>query len=412
MLEAAAGMTATAAVAALAGCLSDGRADGTSSPDDSSTATRTATEADTTTPADGAFAVGDWLPAPATVEGGDHQPFAVLRPEALAPHTDALGRDYYDELVTGPVTDLTGVDPEHVRTHVAIESASVVDGSFDGDAVTTSLEEDGFERSGTHEGFDVWTGEERSVAVGDDRLVVGRGGDGATAAVEATVDAGVGATERYRSASDAAAELLARLDDGHIRFGVTQDPPEETDAEHGTFAGNTGLGYRAAVGDDTSVLLVFTFPSADDADPDAVQEWVDAAGPGGALSDMRDVSVEADGTVVTVSGTIDTGDVPQSGLGNFFVSRGSQPQSNVQAGASVQVDDTADTLEVYWTSNQNADHLTVTVQPADGSPVEERIDEVGGSVGYDGDDGETVTVSVVAHAGDRSTVVLERTVEL
>lgn len=46
-------------------------------------------------------------------------------------------------------------------------------------------------------------------------------------------------------------------------------------------------------------------------------------------------------------------------LGTFVLNLGGSVQENVQAGASVASDADADEIEVVWTSNQNADYLTV-----------------------------------------------------
>lgn len=405
-------LIAAGALAGAAGCLSASGLTDTEGPQDSTDAP---TDALTATAVAG-FEHTDWLPAPSAISGGGHYPAGLLRPRELEPHADALGRSYFDEMVsTGGALERAGLDPAGASAHVASPTASVVDADLDADAVASSLGDAGFEASGSHEGFALWTadGEDEAYAVGEDVLVVGRGAGSRSpsGAVEAAVDAGVGAAERYVATSDAASRLHDRLDRGQLRTVLTRDPPEETDVERGQFAGNVGLGYAVTVDEPTSELhFVLVFASEADADAPAVRDWVDAGRSGGAFDRMDDASVAADGAAVVVSGTLSTGDLPETNVGNLFVPR--DVEEHVRAGASVMVDDEADVVTVTWTSSQNADYVVATFDPEGGEPVEKRMDDVGDSVTYEGADGETVQVTVLGHAGDRSAVIFDRTAEL
>lgn len=398
MLRTGAGLAGTGALASLTGCLSDvlpgdgGLVDGG---------------------AGASVSAADWVPAPSTYGDRDHARWGVLRPADLAPHADALGEDFYEVLVSGYADGLLGLDPTDVRTHVVTGGGSVFEAGFDGDAVSEALSDDGFSEAGTHEGFDVWRSGADAVAVGDDVLVVGSREDDPVAGMEAVVDAGTGASERYREASDAADQLFSRLTDGQLRGGTTRDPPETPVPSYGRFAGLTGRGYAVDVDDgESTVRMVFTFESADDADSDAVEEMFQGTGLGHSFGDVTDVEAAADGAVVTLSATVPTGDVALSGLGSRFRSGRPTLESNIQAGATIDVDDAGDEVRVVWTSNLNAEYLTVQFVPEAGAAVQKRLDDVGQSAYYEGADGETLDVVVAAHADGRLTVIQDETVEL
>lgn len=410
--------------AGLAGC-SESPGTGTASEGPGTSASSTATPTDSPTPtptaaAAGAFVPADWAPA-VDVLGVESTGYGVLKPAALAPDADALGREYYEDLVAvRGLLDVVGVDPESVATHVAVEGGSAHEGPFDPETTGAALADGGYEPDGSREGFDLYVPTQaaertdRVVAVSDGVLVVGRDADEVTPrdAAAAVVDAGVGAAERLVDAEPAMATLAGQFEGADLAMGAPRDPPSETNAEYGQFADNSAFGYKMTVdGDETTLSIHHVFTSADAADGDAVQRWVDASGETSIFGIMESVEVTADGVTVTTSGTLSTGVISETPLGGVFVSTGSRSEESVQAGASVEVDD-ADTVEVTWTSNQNAEYLSATFESDTAGVDQRRLDDVGESTTYEGDDGETVQVTVTAHAGDRSTVILEKSVSL
>lgn len=407
---------------ALAGCLSDGTAGDTSTDGDDTatgTATDTASATGTPTPSAAGVASENWVPA-SVAEGSGVARFATLRPAALAPHADALGTEYYETLSSGGhVGEVTGLGGADLSTIVRSGRIGVLVAAFDPDAVASSLREAGFERTGTHEGFRLWTGApgdapEQVVAVGEG-VVVGPAASNypvSTGDATAFVDAGLGTGDRLVAASEPAGTAVERLSDGQFRTVLLREPPTETDAERGRFAGNTSLSYRLAVdGADTEMRIVLLFASEGDADPDAVRTWIEGAG-GGVLDRLDDVAVGQDGAAVSVTGTLGTGELSKTSLGTVFGAEGRDVQQNVQAGVSLAVDDEADTIRATWQSSQNAEYVTVRFAPRTGEAVTERIEEVGNAVTYEGEDGQTVDVRALAHAGEQSTVILEDTFEL
>lgn len=422
VLKRTASIATTGALAGLAGCLDDEGS--TTTPEDTEAPTESGTPTDSPTPTPAAFTFTDWFPAPATLDLGESFGVAILRPAALASDADALGTDYYDRLVAVRGTlDLVGVAGEDVATHAAIKGGSVIEVAFDRSVVESALEDGGYEASGTREGFTVFEAtadsdhEGRVVAVGDGVLVVGHENRGSATprdVVTASIDAGAGAADRLVDAEPSAGTLLDRVGPGDIAAAILREPPTETEARYGRFAGNGALGWRVSVdGDQSTVQFHLVFESESDADADAVQEWVDGGGPGSLFDRLEGTSVESDGAVVVVDGTIPTGEIKDTILGAFFVQQGSRSEEEtaVQAGASLSVDGGDNTAEVTWTSNQNADHLTVAFESGT-DVVQKRLDDVGESASYEGEDGEAVQVTVTAHADDRSTVIIEQQVEL
>ena len=55
-------------------------------------------------------------------------------------------------------------------------------------------------------------------------------------------------------------------------------------------------------------------------------------------------------------------------IGTFVLNLGSSVQTNVQAGATIDADNTNDKISVTWTANQNAEYLNVTLTNNSASP--------------------------------------------
>lgn len=416
VLERTAKLATVGALGSAAGCLEGDIPEGVGDLAASETAAGAGTSTD-----DRPFSPGDWLPAPAIISEGGHYAFGVLRPAALTPDVDALGRAYYEELIAMQgALDLVEVAPERVNTHVATAAASVIDGSVPPDAVRTALQDGGFERSGAHGGFDVWTPTDDAdvdglaVALGGGPVVVGRDTrmTDPTRSVETAIDAGVGAAERFGAVDEAAARLTDRIAGGDIAMAVTRDPPGEPDPEEGQFAGNTGLGYAVSVdGDLADLAYHLVFDSAGDADTGTVQQWLDAAAAGSPAARLDDREVTADGAAVVVTGTLPTDDLSETTVGGIFVSSGSDSDGAIHAGVDVSADSRARSVTVTWTSDGNADYLRARFTPPQGNHVEKRIEGVGDAVTYDAGDSDTVWIEVSGHVDDREAVLTNERVD-
>lgn len=133
---------------------------------------------------------------------------------------------------------------------------------------------------------------------------------------------------------------------------------------------------------------------------------------------LRNVEVSRDGTVVKISyeSSVENITAVLDAVNEETVQseRGDEIETNIQAGASVSVDAETNEIETVWTSNQNAEFMRVEYEVVSGSGQDEvaRLSDVGDNHLYEGADGQTVRVTVRAVAGDQSTLIVEREVEL
>jgi flagellin-like protein len=95
-------------------------------------------------------------------------------------------------------------------------------------------------------------------------------------------------------------------------------------------------------------------------------------------------------------------------IASFVLGFGDSVSQNVQAGASITVDQSSDNVTVTWVSSGNADSLNVTSSNGGASPG--TISNVGQTVEISTVAvGDTITVTAVK--GDQETVVAQKTIE-
>jgi FlaG/FlaF family flagellin (archaellin) len=93
-------------------------------------------------------------------------------------------------------------------------------------------------------------------------------------------------------------------------------------------------------------------------------------------------------------------------IASFVLGFGDSVSENVQAGASIDVDDSNDNVTVTWVSSGTAESLEVN---ATSLGTAETISTTGGSVTLSSiSDGEQVTVTAIK--GDQRTVVAQKTI--
>lgn len=134
-------------------------------------------------------------------------------------------------------------------------------------------------------------------------------------------------------------------------------------------------------------------------------------------SALRDVEVTQDGKRVVVrfeDSVEDITAVLEAAKEQSEESEGdesTETAARLQAGVSVFADN--ETLRVTWTSNLNAEYLVVVMDPETGEQVRKRLDDVGTAAYYEGQSGERVDVTVIAHGPNgRETVITTRSVTL
>lgn len=126
---------------------------------------------------------------------------------------------------------------------------------------------------------------------------------------------------------------------------------------------------------------------------------------------LHDVEVTQDGTEVTVTYENSVESINELLRALDEQSGDDEQTSSVQAGASVASGDDQ-TIDVTWTSNQNAEYLQIQFESDEGPDDFVQLSEVGESYSYEGEDGTDVTVTVTAVGDGASTVIVEKTISL
>lgn len=126
---------------------------------------------------------------------------------------------------------------------------------------------------------------------------------------------------------------------------------------------------------------------------------------------LRDVEVTKEGTEVTVTYENSVESINELLRALDEQSEDDRPES-VQAGASVTGDADQHTIDATWTSNQNAEYLTVEFTSEEGPDDYVELTEVGESYTYQGEQGTDVSVTVRAVDGETTTIIVERTIGL
>ncbi|UPV99233.1 hypothetical protein M0R88_11925 [Halorussus gelatinilyticus] len=162
-----------------------------------------------------------WIPSPATLDAPVEQYyFGVLRPKDIpldAPELVVARRAHAK-------TDLDyfGIGFENYDRLVTSSVGTVVEANFDRATVRQTITDSGYERSGEHRGYAVFSRSDvpRRVAVGDGVVVWTSEYRHAAPNLEALIDAGKGERPRYHE-ENAAVERLTSKAGGNAYLGVS-----------------------------------------------------------------------------------------------------------------------------------------------------------------------------------------------
>jgi hypothetical protein len=309
-------------VTSLAGCNSSSDGDA----GDNQTGGNTSDEGNQTgagdegTPPDDGFdtpAYTRWLYAPGTVQDEQHSFFNYIDHGQIQADRDVLG-DTYDQIATFANQfpfEQAGVTYEDIDTTLFHNVSRVTTGTFDREAVVTALESRGFEQVGERAGYTLLTGGDSvmargAVAVETDTFVSTApfgetDGPGPRAAVEATVDARRGASDRYAETNTAMARTTAALGTGTNVSVSTQEPAATTDISSGTFEGMVADGIRGRIdGETTTLRLVLLFADSSAIAVDDIETWTANSQQFEAVSG---VSVSTSGSKAVITGEAETG---------------------------------------------------------------------------------------------------------
>lgn len=263
-----------------------------------------------------------WLVEPSVAgESAGDRSFEYVVPEVVFEHDAELS---YDRLSLGAgIRDRIGVpaaEIEWILQQSSTTNVVVLAGSFDAEAAEDSLrdwaddEDRTISSEGEFDGFELYDVDDvQGYAVGDDHVAaasVASEDDDPIDVIEDVLAGQAGDSTRWSDDDDAAA-LLDALPTNHFAGGTVRDEPQ-TDDEDGTVQewqdGLLGTAESQAVdGDTTDVTNVLLYDTDDDVDTAAVETYVDGQRDvGDDYATLTDYTVDADGRVVTVSGTVRT----------------------------------------------------------------------------------------------------------
>jgi hypothetical protein len=261
----------------------------------------------------GAGDYAGWLGDPEEIEASDYYTFTKINYVGLAEYEDEFSTDTeFDsiERFWGPAA----VAWDDVSMYVRYGSVQVLAAEFEQSEQVGDFEDADYTEDGEYEGYTVLVGpdEEQAVGVGDGVLVLAGFGfsrpSDPVGLVETAIDTSEGNEDTYRDANEDVGVLLDELGDGHLVTGAGLEETEQGAPEGGYFEGQVAEGRRLEVdGEDTSGKWVLVFASEDDVVVEDVETWTDeSTASGGQLEDWEDVSVDSNGRVATITGTVPT----------------------------------------------------------------------------------------------------------
>jgi hypothetical protein len=270
-----------------------------------------------------------WMHEPGEMrEDGDDYFFTMQKPSQLANNQDSFDGDYYDDNIESDYTPVD-VDFEDVTREISFSNVSVLVGSFDTSDVADALEDEDngeYEEDSTYNGWTLYLQADGSSLTDGYALkdggflgsptVVNASGTAevdADEALELVADTKSGSGSRYVNAEDDANLLTNRLGDATYVYGSLSEETDTDDPENGQFENSTGFGLRQQVnGGTTNVKYLVLYDSQGDVDTGDLEDWVDAnEDDGDTFDDIDDVSVNQNGRVGVVSGSLPTDDIGQ-----------------------------------------------------------------------------------------------------
>ncbi|WP_435318443.1 hypothetical protein [Haloarchaeobius sp. TZWSO28] len=304
------GLTSTASLVGLAGCLDESTGVGdttTSSQPDTGTETGTPTETSTESESTKLLS---WVPDPDAFPGADRD-FELVTADAAAIYErrDAFGgeNDAYStfrKTVLGPVS-LLEPEPGTVESVVHAQSGQLIlaaTSKADTD-LETAFTDAGLTADGTVSGQTTYTGSVEGtqlacVAV-DGTIVLTRNSESPTEIIAAALGAKNGEEPRYVETSDDLTTIRNALPAGHFGVVTARDVNGS-----GVVGSGTGFGYAWTFGaEETTVAVAVAYPEGEvPAESDLSSYLADRRG----FRDYGDFTAETQGRVLLATGTIPT----------------------------------------------------------------------------------------------------------
>ena len=268
------------------------------------------------------FGVGDggpyqeWLTEPDALLDRDHASYSVLEVSEFYEYEAEFDEDWFDEMESSLEELAFGeLDADELSRAIVRQPTVVLFGSFDIDDVIEDIDDDVTELDdeGDYEGYTVYTGESREMALGvrEGVLVIARnsaGGNDAEELVEIVIDTKRGDEPRYVDESEDFDALVGDLGGGTALWIGTY---EELSNPNFDFLDDiVGNGYAWTVdGPTTELHGRFLFEDDHDVDTDAFEEWHRRQADDGFLDDYESVRFRQEGRTLAFRARIDTDDL-------------------------------------------------------------------------------------------------------
>lgn len=210
-------------------------------------------------------------------------------------------------------------DPSAADSLVSVTTGTsgtvvALEGSFAASDLVGGVEDQGFGRTGSHAGYDLYSSERGgAIALADGTLVARGAREDAVAEIRRAIDVGEGDAERLAAASEDADALVAELGEGLFANGTVPGGGVPASLRPDALAAN---GIRGRVdGGTTGVrqVLVYEGTEAAEAGP--------ARTPAGTAGRLDGVSVERSGRTTLVEGSVPTAELTRRDLFGITMGR-------------------------------------------------------------------------------------------
>lgn len=252
----------------------------------------------------------NWSFSP-SILGQDH--YWVLQLDASSIHESRhdFNQDFFDN-IRGTEDSIVGVRFDELDDLLMTASGqvSVATGDYEVDTVVEQARSEDYVRDEDYEDYQIYTLEgQESIAISEDNLILAQhtSEQPSTGLAKIAIDTDRGEERRYHEENSNFETLTDQLGKGDFTYAYTQEPSEETNAESGQFENRVGYGAKYDVSGETAdVVVKLLFRTEADVSVTDVETWTTTAD---LWSTFYDLSVEQDGAVATVSGTVDTRDI-------------------------------------------------------------------------------------------------------
>ncbi|WP_418281181.1 hypothetical protein [Halorubrum sp. DTA98] len=248
-------------------------------------------------------------------------------PSSFDEHADELPREdwqsYRDSMVRN--YDFTRLYADDIDRIVQGEGGyrgrgfDVVTGDLDAEDIEADLQRNEFRNVTEHEGYELYEHAEAdqvgtAMGVEDGTLLVAGGPNGGDAVrtVEDVIDAQIGEARRYAAVDSEFERLMEAATVRDYFIGVTEEPPDETNAERGRFRNQIGIAFSIGLDDgDSDLSMTVLFQDERDPRERDLEDWTRESDN---FRLWRDIEISIEEEVARIDATIPTRDVLEGGL--------------------------------------------------------------------------------------------------